>query len=168
MHAKQQQQGFTLIELMIVVAIIGILASLAITAFQTYTIRAQVAEGISIATNAKAGIVDAFVDAGEAPANRLVAGMSDYAVDTSGRYVTAVDVDDGRVAVTFGNEANVAIAGAILYLTPYETNDLSIVWRCGNADAPAGLNPMGTSGGGAASVFAASTLDNRYLPTSCR
>ncbi|MEL6447680.1 MAG: pilin [Pseudomonadota bacterium] len=173
MHSKankpeNSQQGFTLIELMIVVAIIGILSSLAITAYQTYTIRAQVAEGISIATNAKAGIADIFIDRGEAPADRQVAGLTNDAADTSGAYVTAVEIDNGRIGITFGNDANASIAGQTLYMTPYETGDLGVVWRCGNAPAIAGLQTMGTSGGGNAAVYQASTVDDRYLPSTCR
>lgn len=165
---NQYQQGFTLIELMIVVAIIGILSSLAITAYQTYTIRAQVAEGLKIATNAKAGISEVFIDRGEAPVNRTAAGLTQNATDTSGNYVTEVEIDNGRIGVTFGNRANATIAGQTLYLTPYETRDLGVVWRCGNAPEFTGLQPMGTSGGGNTAVYAASTVDNRYLPSTCR
>ena len=75
----KHEQGFTLIELMIVVAIIGILASVGMGAYQTYIIRAQVAEGITMAANAKAPITDAYLNNGEAPANREEAGMSDDA-----------------------------------------------------------------------------------------
>lgn len=173
MHARRHNMtraegGFTLIELMIVVAIIGILSSLAITAFQTYTIRAQVAEGLKIATNAKAGISEVFIDRGEAPINRRAAGLTQNAVDTSGKYVTAVEIDNGRIGVTFGNDANATIAGQTLYLTPYESGDLGVVWRCGNAPAFTGLQPMGTSGGGNTAVFTATTVDDRYLPSTCR
>ncbi len=168
MHSVKRQSGFTLIELMIVVAIVGILSSLAITAYQTYSIRAQIAEGISIATNAKAGISESFVDRGQAPANRSVAGLTANAVDTSGTYVTAVEIENGRIGVTFGNKANAAITNQILYLTPYETGDLGVVWRCGSAPNSAGLQTMGTDGGGTAAVYAPSTVDSRYLPQACR
>ncbi|MEL6366348.1 MAG: pilin [Pseudomonadota bacterium] len=166
--APSQQSGFTLIELMILVAIIGILAALAITSYQTYTVRAQVAEGIRVATSAKGSIVEAFVDRGEAPVDRAEAGMSPNAVDTSGKYVSAVEVENGRVGVTFGNDASIQIAGQLIYLTPYETPDGSVVWRCGSSVAPPGLQPMGTNGGGNASVYAVSTVEDRFLPSSCR
>lgn len=163
-----QQNGFTLIELMIVVAIIGILAAIAIPAYQDFTIRAQVSEGIRFAAHAKTPIMDAFLNNGEAPANRLIAGMTANPGDSQGKYIVSVAINDGVVVVTFGNEANVLIAGGTLTLTPYETVGLDVVWRCGNANPPAGLNTMGTSGGGTAAVYIAPTINNEHMPSPCR
>jgi type IV pilus assembly protein PilA len=168
------QKGFTLIELMIVVAIIGILAAIAIPAYQDYTIRAQVSEGMNLAAAAKAAVAESFLNRGEAPATRAEAGMSPTATDTSGKYVTSVDVQDGTIFITFGNEANAQIAAETLGITPYETPDLSITWKCGGAAAPAApVALMGTSGGGNAAVELNGTLGDdpnfhKYLPSACR
>ena len=84
------QKGFTLIELMIVVAIIGILAAIAIPAYQDYTIRAQVSEGMVLASAAKAAVAETYLNTGVAPANREEAGMSGDATDTFGKYVSSI------------------------------------------------------------------------------
>jgi len=165
---RKKQAGFTLIELMIVVAIIGILAAIAIPAYTDYTIRAQVTEGLNMAALAKTPIMDAFLNNGEAPLDRTEAGMTANAADTAGKYVTSVAVNNGVLAVTYGFEANAIIAGLTVTLTPYETGNLGVVWRCGSAPAPAGLQPMGTSGAGNTAVYAAPTVPDQYLPSSCR
>ncbi|WP_446830386.1 pilin [Candidatus Foliamicus sp.] len=159
MHNRTK--GFTLVELMIVIAIIGILAALAIPAYQDYTIRAQVQEGVSLSLQTRNAVTEAFMTTGAGPANRTAAGLSADSTDTQGRYVTSVDIIDSEVVVTFGNEANRLIADARLFLTPYIGEDgSSLVWRCGNAPAPDG-EALGAE-------EAATDLENAYLPQTCR
>ncbi len=166
--AARAAAGFTLIELMIVVAIIGILASMAIPAYQSYTIRAQVAEGLMLASAAKPAVLTAYLDDGEAPADRAATGLSAVATDSSGTNVTAVDVVNGVLVITYGYAASASVAGLTLTLTPYETAESGIVWRCGTTTAPAGLQLLGTAGGGNTATYIAPTVPSQYLPSSCR
>ncbi len=143
---KKLQQGFTLIELMIVVAIIGILAAIAIPAYQDYTIRAQVSEGLNLASGAKAAVSESFMDRGVMPANNVAAGI-ETAVNIKGKYVTQVLVVDGEVRVTYGLDANNSILGAVLNLTPVAAGG-SVVWDC-NGGNILSANP-------------------KWLPSACR
>jgi len=154
-------QGFTLVELMIVIAIIGILAALAIPAYQDYTIRAQVQEGVTLSAQTRNAVTETYMGTGGGPANRAEAGLSADGADTQGRYVASVDIIDSEIVITFGNEANRLIADRMLYMTPYIAEDgTTLIWRCGNAAAPDG-EALGAE-------EAATDLENAYLPQTCR
>jgi len=142
----KKQQGFTLIELMIVVAIIGILAAIAIPAYQDYTIRAQVSEGLSLSSGGKAAVAEFYQDSGVFPANNTEAGL-EASANIRGKYVTQVQVGnaDGVLTVTYGFDANANIAGATLTLSATDRTG-SIEWACANG---AGLQP-------------------KWLPSACR
>jgi type IV pilus assembly protein PilA len=158
--------GFTLIELVIVIAIIGIVASLAISTYQTYTVRTQVSEGIAFVSGIESLVIDAYSKNAAPPIGRVEAGATPNAEDSRSSYVTGVAVVNGRIDVTFGNEAHQEITAETLSLTPYLTTGDTVVWRCGNAPAPSEATEL--AGGGITAEHKAATVDSRYLPGNCR
>ena len=116
-----------------------------------------------MAAGAKVPIVDAYTNSGTAPADRTAAGMSPNPADTSGSYVSAVAVTNGRLDITFsGPRAHQAIFGQTLSVTPYETSGNTVTWRCGNAPQPAGVLLTGGA------PHQLPTIEARYLPSACR
>jgi len=143
LEMKKVQQGFTLIELMIVVAIIGILAAIAIPAYQDYTIRAQVSEGLNLGGGAKTAVSEYYQDRGAWPADNNEAGLS-VSNQIFGKYVASVSVTNEVISVTYGNDAHATITGDVLLLTATD-NVGSIGWECSSTD-----------------------LADKHMPSACR
>jgi type IV pilus assembly protein PilA len=143
---KTMQKGFTLIELMIVVAIIAILAAIAIPAYQNYLIRAQVSEGAVLTDGAKTALSEFYSNTGRFPGTNGSAGLA-QASSISGQYVSSVDVSSttGRITATFdGPKVNSKISGDTFVLSAITSNG-SFSWTCRQGNVP-----------------------QEYLPTSCR
>jgi type IV pilus assembly protein PilA len=162
---RKIQKGFTLIELMIVVAIIGILAAIAIPAYQDYTIRAQVTEGLNLASAAKAGVSETFANTGAWPADLTAAGM-DNANPPSGKYVSSVRITTGTITVTYGNQANAVIGAKTVGLQPRISANNDVVWICGYHSS-VGIAGITDPLSGAAPAPTNSLLP-KYLPQNCR
>jgi len=142
---KQIQKGFTLIELMITVAIVGILAAVALPSCQSYIIRSQVVEGITLASGAKSVVMEAHSQKGNL-STMVAADFSTFGGAT-GKYISSVAIGNaGVITATFGNDANTNLVSGTpktLILTPTENGPGNLSWSC------------------------SSTADAKYIPTSC-
>ena len=141
----RKQNGFTLIELMIVVAIIGILASVAIPLYNNYVIRTQVAEGIHLTAVAKVAAEEYFQSTGVFATNNLAAGLP-VANTITGKYVSQVQlIAGGDIQITFGNQVHPDINGTTISMIP-ASNGGSVSWSC----------------------IRGAAIPNRYVPPVCR
>ena len=140
---KKYQQGFTLIELMIVIAILGILMAIAIPAYQDYAVRAKVSEGINLAGASKLGVAETYSSTGVMVSTNSSAGLP-TATAINGKYVSGVAVGTGgQITITY-TAAEPKLSAKTLLLSP-TTATGSIKWKCKST-----------------------TIDSRYLPSECR
>ncbi|MFN3234433.1 MAG: type IV pilin protein [Gammaproteobacteria bacterium] len=169
MVGRRNIKGLTLLELIVVLAVIGVLSSLAMISFNDFSVKAQVAEGLTMAPPYKMAVVEYFMTNGDAPKDRQEAGLTPNQSDSKGNYISSLNIVNGVLDMGFGNDSSSAISGKKLTHTPYESEDLlSVTWRCGQADAPDGLKAMGTSSGQTTANYIPSNIDKKHLPNACK
>ncbi|HEZ7227951.1 TPA: pilin [Neisseria meningitidis] len=158
------QKGFTLIELMIVIAIVGILAAVALPAYQDYTARAQVSEAILLAEGQKSAVTEYYLNHGEWPANNSSAGVAS-ASDIKGKYVQSVTVANGVITAQMASSnVNKEIKDKKLSLWA-KRQDGSVKWFCGQPVTRAAADSDDVA---AANGKTADNINTKHLPSTCR
>ncbi|WP_127207419.1 pilin [Neisseria meningitidis] len=160
------QKGFTLIELMIVIAIVGILAAVALPAYQDYTARAQVSEAILLAEGQKSAVTEYYLNHGIWPKNNTSAGVASTASDIKGKYVQSVEVANGVVTATMASSnVNNEIKGKKLSLWAKRQNG-SVKWFCGQPVTRATADSDDVAA--AAANGTDDNINTKHLPSTCR
>lgn len=158
LQRKARQRGFTLIELMIVIAIVGILAAIALPAYQDYTIRARVSEGLAFAAEAKTTIAEFYATQGFMP-TLAQAGLE---TNPNTDVVASVFYADNSGLIGIGLQADIIPGGALnegfTLSAITRTGTRNIIWSCGTTVTGLGADAAGLSG----------NVDAKYLPSSCR
>ena len=157
----QSLNGFTLIELMIVVAILGILATITVPVFKDRIIKAQITEAIEISALAKEAIVAFRKKTGEIPGDNYTAGIPEPR-KIIGNYVAGLEIKGGAINITLGNRVHKNIDGKILTIRPAYVADEKVVpiaWVCGDASVPDGMQVQGRN---------LTNLLHEELPIDCR
>ena len=143
-YTMKKQQGFTLIELMIVIAIIGILAAIAIPAYQDYTVRSKISEGLNMAGAAKLAVAETFDSEGTMPTNNAGAGLPG-AGSITGTYVASIGVSDGVITIHYnGSVGGKPTANNTTMTLQPSSNEGSMTWTC------------------------TGSMANKYKPANCR
>ncbi|HFC7536328.1 TPA: pilin [Neisseria meningitidis] len=160
------QKGFTLIELMIVIAIVGILAAVALPAYQDYTARAQVSEAILLAEGQKSAVTEYYLNHGEWPGNNTSAGVATSPSDIKGKYVQKVEVAKGVITAQMASSnVNNEIKGRKLSLWAKRQNG-SVKWFCGQpvqrADTATNNDAV------TAATDNNGKINTKHLPSTCR
>ncbi|ENV2173395.1 pilin, partial [Neisseria gonorrhoeae] len=162
------QKGFTLIELMIVIAIVGILAAVALPAYQDYTARAQVSEAILLAEGQKSAVTEYYLNNGKWPKDNDEAGVASSATDIKGKYVKEVKVENGVVTAQMASTGvNNEIKNKKLSLWAKRQAG-SVKWFCGQPvtrnDAKDANNDAVTAAAGNGNE----KIETKHLPSTCR
>jgi type IV pilus assembly protein PilA len=156
-----RRRGFTLIEIVVVLAIVAILAVMAVPGLTERVVRDQVVEGVKVAGIAKDAVAASWRASEAMPSDNAAAGLPP-AVKIVGNYVSAVNVEDGAVHITFGNNANGGIRSKVLSLRPAVVEDAPVVpiaWVCAHGRVPEKMTAQGSD---------RTDLPANYLPVNCR
>ncbi len=172
--ASENERGFTLVELTVVVAIVGLLAAIAIPAYQIQVARAQVAEGLQLAEGVRMAVSAHYAETGVVPRSHASAGIAGSTA-IRGKYVTAIEIFPvdffpewrATLLITFGGQASPALQGKVLSLHAYESNTHNLIWACEtrwtHTNAIRGTNSWMT-----ANVSQVAKINQAYLPAECR